>query len=285
MLIIQNVLKHFQRKFHGAMIRSTRITVNIPLTTISFTVFPIVIFDFQNGIKTRGLAFEDLDTHNAEALKQIISEIFTRENNTFSVKVNNKKGLRISDNQMPFAPTLYLYTNRLLMDADRIKEIFSSFQILVHLEVEENMYRSLFISYGGPDEAIVKNINNELKSHGIKTWFFPDDSLPGEKLHRMMSNGIKNHDKVLLVCSENSLTRSGVLNEIERILERESKEGGSEILIPVTLDDYIFDNWKPNREDISDQIKSRVISKIDINDTAKYNIEIAKIVTALKNST
>ena len=77
----------------------------------------------------------------------------------------------------------------------------------------------------------------------------------------MMHDGVNNHDRVLLVCSEESLTRVGVLNEIERVLEREAKEGGSEVLIPITLDDYVYGDWAPDRKDIADQIRSRVITK------------------------
>ena len=38
---------------------------------------------------------------------------------------------------------------------------------------------------------------------------------PGDKLHRMMHEGVNKYDHVLLICSENSLVRPGVLNEIE----------------------------------------------------------------------
>jgi hypothetical protein len=32
-------------------------------------------------------------------------------------------------------------------------------------------------------------INSTLKAGGVKTWFFPEDNLPGEKLHRVMNEG------------------------------------------------------------------------------------------------
>ena len=40
---------------------------------------------------------------------------------------------------------------------------------------------------------------------------------------------------------------------------REASEGGSEILIPVTLDDYVF-RWRPKRADLARQIRARVIA-------------------------
>ncbi|HAS8529054.1 TPA: toll/interleukin-1 receptor domain-containing protein [Vibrio vulnificus] len=144
------------------------------------------------------------------------------------------------------------------------------------------MYKSIFISYGGPDEDSVSMLNKKLKTVGVTTWFFPNDSIPGQKLHRMMHEGVNKHDKVLLVCSKCSLTRAGVLNEIERVLEREAKEGGSDILIPVTLDQYVFDGWKPDRTDIADQLKSRVIINVDPTDD-NYDLSIEKLVKALKS--
>ena len=97
-------------------------------------------------------------------------------------------------------------------------------------------------------------------------------------LHRVMSEGVNNHDRVLLICSKNSVNRYGVLNEIERMLEREAKEGGTEIIIPIALDDYIFNDWNPEQKDIKDQIISRVISSIN---EVNFNKEIEKIVEAL----
>jgi hypothetical protein len=74
-----------------------------------------------------------------------------------------------------------------------------------------------------------------------------------------MLMGVRDYDRVLLICSQSSLTRPGVLNEIEQVLVREGEEGGSEILIPITIDDYVFEEWKPEREDIARQIRARVI--------------------------
>lgn len=96
-----------------------------------------------------------------------------------------------------------------------------------------------------------------------------------------MSEGVMHHDKVLLVCSKTSLSRNGVLNEIERVLEREAEEGGSDILIPVTLDDFVYQEWSPERDDIARHIKARVI--INVNpDSPSYNDSVNKLVNVLQ---
>ena len=153
-----------------------------------------------------------------------------------------------------------------------------------HKHKVEQMHDSLFISFGGPDQQIASAINSFLQRRRVKTWFFPQDALPGQKLHRVMSEGVNSYDRVLLICSSASLTRSGVLNEIERVLEREAREGGSEILIPITIDDYVFTTWNPSRTDVADQVRSRVISTFPTTDPEEIAFQEAgnKLIAALR---
>ena len=98
-----------------------------------------------------------------------------------------------------------------------------------------------------------------------------------------MHEEINRHDRVLLICSEASLTRPGVLNEIEKVLEREAKEGGTEILMPVTLDDYVYADWAPERRDTADQVRSRVITRIGLRTASggQPDAQLEKVVKAL----
>jgi hypothetical protein len=145
------------------------------------------------------------------------------------------------------------------------------------------LYYSAAISYGGLDEIAASTLNNILTTRGCNTWFYPDDGVPGEKLHRMMFDMINHADRVILLCSKTSLHRAGVLNEIERTLEREAKEGGSTILMPITLDDYVYEEWSPQRKDFATQIRARNIIKLDTNnfDSELTLQQIEKILLAL----
>jgi hypothetical protein len=99
-----------------------------------------------------------------------------------------------------------------------------------------------------------------------------------------MHDGVNKYDRVLLVCSKSSLVRPGVENELERVLEREAKEGGAEILIPVTLDDFVFSRWNPQRSDLASQVRSRVITKLPytMTLTPDFISEADKLLAALK---
>lgn len=121
------------------------------------------------------------------------------------------------------------------------------------------MMQSTFISYGQPDEKFAIALRNELQRNGVTTFLFCDNAVPGQKLHRMMREGVNEYDRVILICSEASLDRVGVLNEIEETLQREARDGGEAYLIPIRLDDYVFDGWNPKNNDAAQAVRDRVI--------------------------
>ena len=137
-----------------------------------------------------------------------------------------------------------------------------------------------------PDERFSIRLNDSLKRAGVNTFFFPDDAPPGVKLHRVMREGINNHDKVLLICSRNSLDRPGVANELEEALQREAREGGISILIPIALDDYVFNEWAPNHPDVAQSLRDRVVADFRgaLNDSKKFERLVGRIVAALWQS-
>jgi predicted DCC family thiol-disulfide oxidoreductase YuxK len=188
----------------------------------------------------------------------------------------------LSSFALPKAARVLIYTDDSAISAAELTETLRAHGVTVELIEEKNLLRSAFISYGGPDELAVTEIYKALLAHGVQLWFFPVHSVPGQKLHRMMSDGVDRHDRVLFVCSEDSLRRPGVLNELERVLEREAREGGSEVLIPITLDDYVYKDWAPTRPDIANQIRSRVIPKIRPSSELGFIEDIRKIVSALR---
>lgn len=140
-----------------------------------------------------------------------------------------------------------------------------------------------FISYGGPDETFAAALNKELKKAGIETFFFPEDARPGDKLHHMMRDGINTFDKVIFICSQNSLTRNGVINELEETLQREAREGGREILIPISIDNYVHDAWQPARPGLKLTVLDRVIGDFRraATDKAKFRTACKKLAAAL----
>jgi hypothetical protein len=94
-----------------------------------------------------------------------------------------------------------------------------------------------------------------------------------------MREGVNKYDRVVLICSRNSLNRRGVENELEETLQREAREGGKSILIPVTIDDYVFSDWKPSNLALAQTIRDRVIA--DFRGACENGVPFISAVTRL----
>jgi hypothetical protein len=285
--LLEKAIGHFQARYTGSMATSDTINGTHTITgEILFSFGLAIIEDFANGSKHRVVVIENLDNNNEIdiSIPHILAWFLkTDGERIISVKhpsAHNAHG--INTVQMIFSPKVYLYTNKLCCPPIKILDKFKSTNLCIEIIDESQMYKkSLFISYGGPDEDKVKIINDAIKSKGVKTYFFHDNKTPGKKLHRLMSEGVNEYDHVLLICSENSLNRPGVTNEIEQVLEREAREGGTTVLIPISLDRYVYDIWNPEKKDMARHIRGRVISDIDVQSDT-FNSEINKIVELLK---
>jgi len=150
-------------------------------------------------------------------------------------------------------------------------------------EVVFSLLQSTFISYGGPDEAFARKLNDALKRRGVTTFFFQEDAPPGERLHRVMRKGVNEHDRTILICSEASLQRAGLLNELEETLAREARDGGRTYLLPVRLDDYVLKGWAPHNPDVAQTVRDRVIADFRRHEVGlEFTAEVAKLIAVLK---
>lgn len=147
--------------------------------------------------------------------------------------------------------------------------------------------QSTFISYGSPDEPFARKLYEALKQNNVTTFFFAEHAVPGEKLHRLMRNGVNEYDRVILVCSKNSLDRTGVLNEIEELLAREARNGGTSYLIPVRLDNYVFHGWNPPHPDTAQAIRDRVVADFEgaESNQGKFDVAFSRLLLALSQPT
>ena len=178
---------------------------------------------------------------------------------------------------------LKLFLVKIGMPASLADLLIEAVKTLTPTDISSIM-QSTFISYGQPDEKFAIALRNELERNGVTTFLFCDNAVPGDKLHRMMKEGVNKYDRVILICSEASLDRAGVLNEIEETLQREARDGGESYLVPIRLDDYVFDGWNPKNDDVAQAVRDRVIGDFK---AAKKNIKvlpsaISPLLSALK---
>jgi hypothetical protein len=119
----------------------------------------------------------------------------------------------------------------------------------------------------------------------VYTFFFARDTTPGEKAYHFMSKGINEYDRTILVCSRQSLERLPVMNELDLVLSRESREGGSSRLIPVTLDRYLYDGWTPRNTYMKTSVLDRCVCNFigsDNHDEPNFIQALERLLLALK---
>jgi hypothetical protein len=169
-----------------------------------------------------------------------------------------------------------------------VPEIFAEYMIdcakALDLPLIRRMMQSTFISYGAPDEAFARRLYGALRSHNVVVFFFPETATMGERIADEIFRRIQEHDRVLLVCSRNSLDRGGVLNEIHETLAREARDGGATYLLPITLDDYVFKGWKKKQPQLAERISSRIIGDFRgaRRDPQNFERALARLLDALK---
>lgn len=134
-------------------------------------------------------------------------------------------------------------------------------------------FHSCFISHSSKDKRFCDRLYTDLQENGVRTWYFPEDATWGKSVWGEIDESIRIYDKLVVICSKNSLQSVPVRREIERSLQREDREG-KHVLFPVSIDDYIFDEWEHER-------KADVLSKV-VGDFKGWNRSAKKYEAAFE---
>jgi TIR domain len=147
-----------------------------------------------------------------------------------------------------------------------------------------NFY-SVFISHSHKNKEVARRLNNALDERGVRCWRDEHQILPGDDIYEEVSKGIGQWDKVLLCCSEASLTSWWVNSEIDAAFRKEQelmKKRGKKILtlIPLDLDGYLFNTWESGK---AREVKSRLAADFCgwEDDGAKFEEALDKVIKAL----
>ncbi len=152
-------------------------------------------------------------------------------------------------------------------------------------EARTKMHYSCFISYSSKDEKFAKKLKKDLELKNIKCWFFPEDATWGKDTFKNIDLAIKTHDKLIIICSKNSLNSEPVLREIERAIQEEKarKEKDKEterVMFPVVIDNYFYNEWEHYLK--PDLLKITIGDFRNWKDLREYKKALLKLVKSLQ---
>ena len=125
-----------------------------------------------------------------------------------------------------------------------------------------------------------------MQGRGIRCWLDERQLLPGDDVYDAVDRAVRLWDKVLLCCSEASLTSWWVDNELATAFKNEQhlmKERGQKILkvIPLDLDGYLF-KWQSGK---ATQTRERLAADFTgwATDHNKFDAAFERVTLALRS--
>src|ERR1044072_7742003 len=106
---------------------------------------------------------------------------------------------------------------------------------------------SCFISFTEKDDVFSEQLYNDMLFKNVRCWRWKEDAKWGDTLRKSIDEAVRVYDKLVVICSKDSLHSPPVLEEIEKALNKEDTQIRSgkdgEVLFPIAIDNYIFDGW------------------------------------------
>ncbi|MBS1722976.1 MAG: toll/interleukin-1 receptor domain-containing protein [Armatimonadetes bacterium] len=131
---------------------------------------------------------------------------------------------------------------------------YTAREIEVFREIYGSSFLSCFVSHAEADLPFAKRLVEDLRSHNVSCWHYKDRLLVGREWKQQIRTAIKSHDKLILVCSRNSLYRDNVVDEILAAV-KEQRTSGEQKLFPIMLDDHILS------EEFLEAAREKVVTK------------------------
>lgn len=159
-------------------------------------------------------------------------------------------------------------------------------------------FYTCMISYDSRDQPFPKHLYTDLYEK-VRVWYYPKTSIMGRDIWEQIDYTIRIYDKLIVVCSKNSLHNENVIREIERALKKEAdiaKENqrrreeakketkepillDKDVLFPIRIDNYVLEEWDhPLKNDV---VKKTIGDFRNWENPQAYAREFQKLLHAL----
>lgn len=162
-----------------------------------------------------------------------------------------------------------------IFNANILKNLFGIHEPDVKNFVEgltqDILFQTVFISYSFKDKSFASQLNGKLRVKGVSTFLWQEDAPGGQYLHKIMSENIQKHDRLLFIASKNSIKSEACQYELTKGREKYEKTWEI-VLFPIHIDNYLFDIQKDdippkNRDSYWENIQElRRINSIDFSE-------------------
>ena len=140
-------------------------------------------------------------------------------------------------------------------------------------------FYSCFISYSHADKPFARRLYDSFQGRGIRCWLDEKEVRLGDPILEVVNQAIRVEDKLVLLCSRDSLASKWVHKELMAAFDREEREDRY-MLIPLKLDETL-DTWDG---EYAPDVRRRAWGDFTgwEKDNAKFESEFEKVVQALR---
>lgn len=147
---------------------------------------------------------------------------------------------------------------------------------------KQNLF-PVFLSHAWENKDFAGKLYDALIEKGVLVWYDEKKMKPGDDILDSIDEGISTYDKMILVCSKESLKSWWVEEELDRVFEKERKyrnEKGKKhrLLIPVTIDNTLFES----NESRSKSIRKRIVGDFkEWDNEEKFDVSLNQLIESL----
>jgi len=144
-------------------------------------------------------------------------------------------------------------------------------------------FHSCSISYHPNDKELAQRLHDRLQGEGIRCWLDEQHPEPADQWHQSVLKGYGafSYDKLVLCCSQATLTSEWFKTEVDSIYPKEIPRDLYNLVIPLDLDGIPLDDAHSNM--IAVDLKQHMVANFtNWKDPDSFEREVRRLLTALR---